>query len=104
MPLPRPSAAAATCACLIVTATAAHARTHIETASFYSSGRVTASGEKFDKSALKAAHRTLPFGSIVRVVNRRTGESVVVEVNDRPKWTRRTIRLTREAGKRISML
>jgi peptidoglycan lytic transglycosylase len=104
MPLPRTSAAAATCACLIVTATAANARTHVDTASLYNSARVTASGEKFDKSALKAAHRTLPFGSIVKVVNRRNGESVVVEVNDRPKSTRRTIRLTREAGKRIGVV
>src|SRR5262249_18116236 len=106
MPLPRQSAAAATCACLIVSATAAHARTHIDTASFYSSGRVTASGEKFDRTALKAAHRTLPFGSIVKVVNRHSGKSVVVEINDRgpAKWTRRTIDLTREAGRRIGMI
>src|SRR5262245_44832960 len=106
MPLPRQSAAAATCACLIVSATAAHARTHIDTASFYSSGRVTASGEKFDRTALKAAHRTLPFGSIVKVIDRRSGKSVVVEINDRgpAKWTRRTIDLTREAGRRIGMV
>jgi rare lipoprotein A (peptidoglycan hydrolase) len=104
MPLPRPSAAAATCACLIVTATAANALTHVDTASLYNSARVTTSGEKFDESALKAAHRTLPFGSIVKVVNLRSGKSVVVEVNDRTKSTRRTIRLTREAGERIGVV
>jgi rare lipoprotein A len=104
MPLPRPSAAAATCACLIVTATAVNARTHVDTASLYYSARVTASGEKFDESALKAAHRTLPLGSIVKVVNLRSGQSVVVEVNDRAKRTRRTISLTREAGERIGVV
>src|SRR4051812_13837754 len=106
MPLPRTSAAAVTCACLIVTATAANARTHIETASLYGTSRLTASGEKFDNATLKAGHRTLPIGSIVKVVNQRSGKSVVVEINDRTpvKWTRRAIYLTREAGMRIGIV
>ena len=81
----------AICSFLMLTATAVHARPPGDLASFYTSGRITASGERFDKAALKAAHPTLPFGSIVKVVNRRNGKSVVVEINDRgpAKWTRR---------------
>ena len=94
------------CTLLVLTVTAAQARPHSDLASFYSSGRVTASGEKFDKAALKAAHLSLPFGSIVKVVNKRNGKSVVVEINDRgpAKWTRRTIDLTRGAARVIGMV
>jgi rare lipoprotein A len=46
-------------------------------------GRRTASGEKFDASELTAAHRTLPFGTRLRVTNVATGQSVMVRVNDR---------------------
>jgi rare lipoprotein A len=46
-------------------------------------GRRTASGESFNANAMTAAHRTLPFGTRVRVVNERTGRSVVVRINDR---------------------
>jgi rare lipoprotein A len=46
-------------------------------------GRRSASGEMFDQNALTAAHRTLPFGTRVRVTNLSTGQSVVVRINDR---------------------
>jgi rare lipoprotein A len=46
-------------------------------------GRKTASGERFNTHAMTAAHRTLPFGTRVRVVNEKTGRSVVVRINDR---------------------
>jgi rare lipoprotein A len=46
-------------------------------------GRRTASGEIFDTRAMTAAHRTLPFGTRVRVTNRKTGRSAVVRINDR---------------------
>jgi rare lipoprotein A len=46
-------------------------------------GRVTANGEQFDMTALTAAHPTLPFGSLVRVTNPRSGKSQVVRINDR---------------------
>jgi rare lipoprotein A len=46
-------------------------------------GRKTANGERFNQHAMTAAHRTLPFGTKVRVVNERTGRSVVVRINDR---------------------
>ncbi|HEY8578923.1 MAG TPA: septal ring lytic transglycosylase RlpA family protein [Beijerinckiaceae bacterium] len=43
----------------------------------------TASGQPFDPNALTAAHRSLPFGTKVRVTNRRNGRSVIVTINDR---------------------
>ena len=46
-------------------------------------GRKTASGEKYNKNELTAAHKTLPFGTKVKVTNIRNGKSVVVEINDR---------------------
>ena len=52
-------------------------------ASFYAEGSRTASGEKFDPNELTAAHRTLPFGTRLRVTNVATGRSVIVRVNDR---------------------
>jgi rare lipoprotein A len=52
-------------------------------ASYYGTGQTTASGEHFDPSALTAAHRTLPLGSKVRVINRDNDRSVVVRINDR---------------------
>jgi len=46
-------------------------------------GRRTANGERFNTHSLTAAHRTLPFGSRVRVTNKATGRSIVVRINDR---------------------
>ena len=53
----------------------------------YGGGR-TASGERSHSSGLTAAHRTLPFGTMVRVTNRRNGRSVVVRINDRGPFMR----------------
>jgi len=56
------------------------------TASWYGSrfhGRRTANGETYDMFAYTAAHPTLPFGSLVRLVNPRTGRSQLVRINDR---------------------
>ncbi|MFI7615221.1 septal ring lytic transglycosylase RlpA family protein [Nonomuraea terrae] len=52
-------------------------------ASYYGEGQMTASGERFNPSAMTAAHKTLPMGSRVRVTNPDTGESVTVRINDR---------------------
>ena len=67
------------------------------TASVYStsSGTGTASGQKLNPRALTAAHRTLPFGTKVRVINKKNGRSVVVTINDRGPFVRgRVIDLT----------
>jgi peptidoglycan lytic transglycosylase len=71
-------------------------------ASVYSSGSgsQTASGQKLNAGALTAAHRTLPFGTKVRVTNKQNGRSVVVTINDRGPFVRgRVIDLT-QAGAR----
>lgn len=52
-------------------------------ASFYTEGTQTANGEKFDTHELTAAHRTLPFGTRLRVTNVTSGRSVTVRINDR---------------------
>ncbi|MFI7637647.1 septal ring lytic transglycosylase RlpA family protein [Nonomuraea sp. NPDC049400] len=52
-------------------------------ASYYDEGQMTASGERFNPSAMTAAHKTLPLGSKVRVTNPDNGESVTVRINDR---------------------
>ncbi|QYC43887.1 Rare lipoprotein A precursor [Nonomuraea coxensis DSM 45129] len=52
-------------------------------ASYYDEPQMTASGERFDPSAMTAAHKTLPLGSKVRVINPNNGESVTVRINDR---------------------
>ena len=57
-------------------------------ASFYTEDQPTASGEKFDKNELTAAHRTLPFGTRLRVTDVATGRSVTVRVNDRGPFVR----------------
>ena len=64
---------------------AASAQTGI--ASVYSGGR-TANGEHARASGLTAAHRTLPFGTMVRVTNQHSGRSVVVRINDRGPFVR----------------
>lgn len=58
-------------------------------ASWYGSecqGFETASGERFDRAVMTAAHRTLPFGTLLRVTNLNNSRSVVVMVNDRGPW------------------
>lgn len=68
-------------------------------------GRRTASGERFDMGAMTAAHRTLPFGSLVRVTNPSTGQSVTVRINDRGPFSRnRTIDLSRAAAEQIGLV
>jgi len=66
-------------------ASTAHAQSGL--ASIYSGGR-TANGEIARANGLTAAHRTLPFGTLVRVTNRRSGRSVVVRINDRGPFIR----------------
>ncbi|WP_051434961.1 septal ring lytic transglycosylase RlpA family protein [Microvirga flocculans] len=67
-------------------------------------GRKTASGETFDTNDLTAAHRTLPFGTRVRVVNKRTGKSVVVRINDRGPYAHgRVIDLSKASAQAIGI-
>jgi rare lipoprotein A len=77
-------------------------------ASFYGVefvGRRTASGERYDADALTAAHRTLPFGTRVRVTNLANGRSVEVVINDRgPHRKGRVIDLSRRAAETLDMV
>jgi rare lipoprotein A (peptidoglycan hydrolase) len=68
-------------------------------------GKRTASGEIFDQNKFTAAHRTLPWGSIVRVTNLDNGKSVEVRINDRGPFTKaRIIDLSRAAARALGMV
>lgn len=68
-------------------------------------GRKTASGERFNQNAMTAAHRSLPFGTKVRVTNKRNGRSVVLRINDRGPFTGgRIIDLSKAAASRIGLI
>lgn len=77
-------------------------------ASYYGNefhGRKTANGERFDQGKLTAAHRTMPFGTRVKVTNTQNGKSVVVRINDRGPFAKgRIIDLSSSAFKSISHL
>ena len=68
-------------------------------------GRPTASGEIFDMNAYTAAHKTLPFGTMLEVTNLENGKSVVVKINDRgPFVGNREIDLSRAAAEVLGMI
>ena len=68
-------------------------------------GKKTASGKTYDMYELTAAHKTLPFGTKVKITNQRNGKSVVVEVNDRGPFVKtRQFDLSKEAFKTIGNL
>ena len=68
-------------------------------------GKRTASGERFDMNDLTAAHRTLPFGTRVRVRNTQNGREVLVRINDRgPRISDRIIDLSRAAAAALDLL
>jgi rare lipoprotein A len=67
-------------------------------------GKRTANGETFNTNALTAAHKTLPFGTQVRVKNERTGKSVVVRINDRGPYAHgRVIDLSKAAAAAVGI-
>ena len=73
-------------------------------ASYYRHGTQTASGEKFDATELTAAHRTLPFGTRLRVTNLATGQAVTVRVNDRgPFIPGRVVDVSHSAAEALGM-
>lgn len=76
---------------LPTTANSASGKTQIGLASYYAKGARTASGERFNPNAMTAAHRTLPFGTKVRVKSLKTGRSVIVRINDRGPFIRKRI-------------
>jgi rare lipoprotein A len=105
---------AGACACIAILLSGislaeARSRHHVTTtdfsgiASHYFGGR-TANGEHMRAGALTAAHRSLPFGTMVKVTNRNNGRSVVVRINDRGPFIRgRVIDLSTSAARVIGM-
>jgi rare lipoprotein A len=85
-------------------AAAAHAASY-GIASFYLYGGRTANGERYDPRQLTAAHRTLPFGTKLRVTNLNNGRSVRVRVNDRGPFIRgRIVDVSYAAAQQLDMV
>ena len=81
--------------------------TEVGIASWYGKkfhGRLTANGERFDMRKVSAAHKTLPFGTVVRVTDLGTHRSIKVRINDRGPFVEgRIIDLSRAAAKKLGM-
>ena len=85
-------------------AAAAPASAQCGKASWYALHSKTANGERMQPYALTAAHRSLPFGTKIRVSNKKTGKSVVVRINDRGPFIRgRFLDLSKGAARSIGM-
>jgi rare lipoprotein A len=68
-------------------------------------GNRTANGEVYDMNGISAAHKTLPFGTVVRVIDLETGRSIVVRINDRgPFIEGRIIDLSKGAAEKLGMV
>lgn len=95
---------------LLIIAFGSCSRKIVETgkASFYADkfvGRKTASGAVFKQNKLTAAHKTLPFGTKVKVKNQANGKTVKVRINDRGPFIQgRIIDLSKKAAKRLDMV
>jgi rare lipoprotein A len=107
--------------CLLVVGCASPARRHFDAAD-YSLGSVyqrgmaswyggdfdgnrTASGERYNQNDFTAAHKTLPFGTVVRVVNLRNYRSVIVEITDRGPFVKgRVIDVSRAAARELQLI
>ncbi|MEP3630909.1 MAG: septal ring lytic transglycosylase RlpA family protein [Hyphomicrobiales bacterium] len=73
-------------------------------ASFYWQDQKTANGEQFDKHDLTAAHKTLPFGTLLKVTRVKTGKSVIVRINDRGPFIKgRIVDLSLAAAREIGL-
>jgi peptidoglycan lytic transglycosylase len=92
----------AACAGLLLAGGAAQAESGIASVYAYN-GSKTASGERANPGGMTAAHRTLPFGTRVRVTNHRNGKSVTVRINDRGPFVRgRVIDVTPAAAQALA--
>ena len=96
------------CGCAATHGNAADHRSETGLASYYSShhqGKATASGERYDEHALTAAHRTLPFGTRVRVTNLGNDRSVVLTINDRGPYRKgRIIDVSKRAARELGFV
>lgn len=91
-----------------VTGTVIAGNNQCGTASWYGPGfhgKTAASGEIYNQNAMTAAHKSLPFGTIVKVVNQKTGKTVTVEINDRgPYHGGRIIDLSKAAANKLGIV
>lgn len=105
MLLPAKGIAAATIVAISFIAMQSQAAAQTGRASWYALTSRTASGERCDPNALTAAHRSLPFGTKVRVENLSNGHSVIVRINDRGPFVKgRVIDVTKAAAKELGFL
>lgn len=99
---------ASACATSHASAPAAAFAPMVGHASYYNdafAGRRTASGEAYDPEEFTGAHRTLPFGTHVRVTDQASGRSVVVRINDRGPWGKgRLIDVSRAAARELGLI
>ena len=107
-PAADPAAGASSPAAAAAPAKASNAESSEGKVAYYGrkfAGRKTASGERFNPNAMTMAHKTLPFGTRVRVTNLKNNKSVVVRVNDRGPTSPELVGdLTHAAARKISML
>ncbi|MER9862400.1 septal ring lytic transglycosylase RlpA family protein [Mesorhizobium sp. M0185] len=97
--------AATIAAGLMVGASTASAAAQCGRASWYSLHSRTASSERMNPSALTAAHRSLPFGTKLKVTNRNNGRSVVVRINDRGPFIKgRMLDLSKGAASQLGFI
>jgi rare lipoprotein A len=88
---------------MLVAATGASAQ--CGSASWYALTSKTASGERMNPAAMTAAHRTLPFGTRLKVTNKQNGKTVVVRVNDRGPFVKgRVIDLSKAAAQQLDFI
>jgi rare lipoprotein A len=89
----------------LLSANAIAAPAQCGSASWYALNSRTASGERMNPQALTAAHRNLPFGTKIQVVNQRNGKSVIVRVNDRGPFVKgRVIDLSKRAARELGFI
>jgi len=100
------AALATTCVFAVANTTAANAAaTQCGKASWYAMTSMTANGEWASPNTMTAAHRTLPFGTKVRVTNQRNGRSVILRINDRGPFIKgRIIDVTKKAAAKLGFL
>lgn len=95
-------------AAMLLASFAIHAGTEEGIASYYAdslNGNPTTSGEPYDKDAMTAAHRTLPFGTEVKVTNLSNQKEVIVRINDRgPHAKSRIIDVSGAAAKKLELI
>lgn len=90
---------------LLVAASTVPASAQCGRASWYALYSQTASGEQMNPKELTAAHRTLPFGTKLKVTNQKNGKSVVVRINDRGPFIKgRVIDLSKGAAKQLGFI